>query len=107
MKLSCYPKKKKKLRSINVPKEPQGKDAVQINFVLPSGERLIRKFSKEDTFQNLKDFLDTRALPENGNINVPENYSFFTDYPRKTYNLDQTLSSVGFSKEVIRVEENI
>jgi len=101
-------KREKLLREIVIPEEPpKGPNIVDIKFVLPSGENLRRRFNIKQPFADLKDFIDTRHLSENGSLIIPEDYIFVTDFPRKEYrDFYQTLEGAGITRsEILKIHD--
>jgi len=86
------------LRGIVIPEEPpKGPDVIEIRFILPNGHILTRRFKKNSTFNDLKDYIDTREIYEG--LEIPENYIFVEDFPRKEYrNFNSTLEAEGIAK---------
>jgi len=90
-----------------LPPEPEASDpnAIRLVIQLPSGERLERYFNLGDTIGDIKTFVDTRSLEENGKMVVPLEYNLVT-YPRKVWgDMSMKLMDTHFRKrELIRVE---
>jgi len=91
-----------------LPPEPSPSDpnAIRLVMQLPSGARIERFFNLGDTFGDVRTFVDTRRLEENGKLVVPVNYNLVT-YPRQVWgDMNMKLVDTPFRKrELIRVEE--
>jgi len=101
--------KEQKIKSLIIPDEPKSDSdsIVSVQFVLPTGERIRRRFYDDDTFEILKNFVETRVLSENGSFPIPSNFIFVTDFPREEFrNFNQTLKGAGIRKKaLLRVHE--
>jgi hypothetical protein len=94
------PAEKKARREIELPPEPDAKspDAVRIALRLPSGARVTRLFSSQNTLQNVLDFA---SLSHHDANDVTTKYKLVTLAPRKEYGASvasQTLKDLGLDK---------
>jgi len=95
---------KQKLSTL--PPEPPTSDPniVNLTFQLPTGERISRFFLKDNTFQEVKDFLDTRDL---SGSSIPASYNIISDFPKTIWdNLSLKLSETPFQRrQLLRLEQ--
>jgi len=75
----------------HLPPEPSPQESNSITCIvrLPSGTNITRRFNVDSPLQQLYDFVQTQALPENGNHKIPNQFFFVTDFPKTEYkNMD-------------------
>lgn len=75
-----------------------------ITIQLPNSQRISRSFHHTNTLQQLKDFIDTRALY---GIDIPAHYRIISNYPTQVWDdLNQIISDTTFQKrQLLRVEK--
>jgi hypothetical protein len=67
---------------------------------LPSGTNLVRRFNVNSQLQQLYYFVMIHALPENGNLKVPKEFFFVTDFPKTEYkNLEITFKNANLTQK--------
>eukprot|EP00127_Corallochytrium_limacisporum_P005633 Clim_evm12s210 gene=Clim_evmTU12s210 len=82
-----------------LPPEPEGNDAVVLNFQMPDRKRLQRKFSKTDPLSALKAYLASQGMH-------PEEFVMLTNFPKRTLtelDQDQSLEAVGLNRDMVLV----
>eukprot|EP01129_Flabellula_baltica_P006287 TRINITY_DN2336_c0_g1_i1.p1 TRINITY_DN2336_c0_g1~~TRINITY_DN2336_c0_g1_i1.p1 ORF type:complete len:240 (+),score=45.79 TRINITY_DN2336_c0_g1_i1:41-721(+) len=108
--------KMKRLKVVfkGLPREPIPgvEGTVDVKLIFPNRTECRRRFYHKDTFQMVKDFVDTRVLEEAEGMDmddIPEDYYFVTDFPRREWRDDQmTLKEAGIDSRgtVMRIEED-
>lgn len=94
-----------------LPEEPAEKDPLACHIVLRlpgSGERVNRRFLKNETVQVLYDFVDSLGPERLGFENSSQEYIILQSMPRKEFtDKDKKLEEVGlFPRAMLQIKEN-
>lgn len=82
--------------------EPSASDPDGITCIvrLPSGTNLTRRFNVNSPLWQLYYFVIIQALPENGNLKIPKEFFFVTDFPKTDYkNLEITFKKANLTQK--------
>ena len=98
----------KKARLLEEP--PVGPQTTRLQLKLPNGKKLLRRFPKEATLLNVRDFIDI-SLSENGVEDIEE-YSLNLNFPKRVFypnDEDNTLSmeSSGLHPQAVLFIHNL
>jgi len=92
----------------NLPPEPPAEDnnITSLKILLPNGNSLLRRFSRNAPIRQLKDYVEVLRLPEMGGHVIPEQFDLITDFPRIHHrNYEISFENGGLMNVVIKIEE--
>lgn len=100
-----------RLRNLEIPEDAAGDHVIAVRIVLPCGTRYIKKYNESDKLQLIRNFVDTRVLPENGEYDVPKGAPLVIDRPERVVftdeDMDKSLAELGIATRSIVYVHNV